>query len=76
MIFDLDNNDIKRNGSGYYDPTAYTAIKHVEESKHIADSDERFFKLLNSIFDICELSGFHIENRIIMKDKKTGKIYR
>ena len=27
-------------------------------------------------FTICELSGFHIEERIIVKDKKTGRIWR
>ena len=25
---------------------------------------------------ICELSGFHIEERIIVKDKKTGRIWK
>lgn len=39
-------------------------------------SDPRFHKLLDAIFTICELSGFHIEERIIVKDKKTGRIWR
>lgn len=67
------DNDIKRNGSGYLDPTAYKAIKNVEDSKK---SDERFRLLLDTIFNICELSGFHLEERIVVKDKKTGKIWR
>lgn len=41
--------------SGYSDPTAYKAITSAD-----AD-DERFHKLLNTIFTICELSGFHLE---------------
>jgi hypothetical protein len=54
------------NGSGCKDLTAYEAIKHVERLK----------KLLMMIFDICELAGFHVEGRIVLKDKKTGKIWR
>lgn len=63
-------NDLKRNGSGYLDLTAYDAI-----SKTDGDS-ERFHKLLETIFNVCELSGFHLENRIVVKDEKTGKIWR
>ena len=64
----------RKNAEGYSDPTAYEAIKNVERG---ADADdERFHKLLDTIFSICELSGFHVEGRIIIKDKKTGKIWR
>lgn len=69
------DNDIKRNASGYFDPTAYTAIKNVDE-KYPDPDDARFHKLLDAIFAICELSGFHIEGRIVIKDKRTGKIWR
>ena len=64
----------RKNAEGYSDPTAYEAIRNVERG---ADADdERFHKLLDTIFSICELSGFHIEERIVIKDKKTGKIWR
>ena len=64
----------RKNAEGYSDPTAYEAIKNVERG---ADADdERFHKLLDTIFSICELSNFHIEERIFIKDKKTGKIWR
>ena len=73
----MNDNDIKKNGSGYYDPTAYNAIKNVANKERSFDkSDEEFYKLLNSIFDICELAGFHIENRIVLREKETGKIWR
>lgn len=62
--------DIKRNASGYVDPTAYEAIKNVDSET------ERFQKLLSIIFSICELAGFHIEERIVIKDKRTGRIWR
>lgn len=64
------DNDIKRNGSGYYDPTAYEVLKKDEED------EARFHKLLYMIFDLCELAGFRVEGRIVLEDKKTGRVWR
>lgn len=62
--------DFKKNASRYVDPTAYEAVKNI-------DTDlARFQKLLTAIFAICELAGFHIEERIVIRDLKTGKVYR
>lgn len=58
------------NGSGCYDPTAGIAIEN--EMKEYG----RFRKLLDAIFTICELSGYHLEGRITVKDVKTGRIWR
>ena len=60
----------KKNVEGYSDPTAYEAIKNIESD------DARFQKLLTVIFSACDLAGFRIEERIILKDLKSGKIYR
>lgn len=65
-----EDKDLMRNGSGYLDKVAYAAIKKVDEE------DIRFHKLLETIFALCELSDFHIEERIVIKDKRTGKIWR
>ena len=59
----------KYNASGCKDLTAYQALKNVE-------SEARYKKLLATIFSICELAGFHLEDRIVLKDKKTGKVWR
>lgn len=67
---EMANIDLRRNAEGYSDPTAYEAIKNLD-----AD-DERFHKLLNTIFTICELSWFHLEERIVLKDLQTGKVWR
>jgi hypothetical protein len=64
------NRDNRKNAEGYYDLTAYKAIQNVEKD------EKRFHKLLDSIFTICELSGFHIEGRIVIKDMHTGRIWR
>ena len=66
----MSDHDLKRNGSGYFDPTAYAAIKNIEEE------NERFHKLLHTIFTICELADFEIDGRITLIDKRTGKVWR
>lgn len=38
--------------------------------------EERFHKLLYAIFDICELADFEIEGRIVLVDKRSGKVWR
>lgn len=62
--------DLRRNAEGYFDPTAYEAMRNIERD------EERFHKLLDTIFALCELSGFHVEERIVIKDKRTGKVWR
>ena len=64
------NDDLKKNASGCNDLTAYEAIKNIDEE------DDRFHKLLNTLFNICKIADFEIEGRIVLKDKKTGKTWR
>lgn len=61
--------DIRKNAEGYSDPTAYHVLKREQE-------EERFKRLMATIFYICENAGFHIEERIVIKDKRTGRIWR
>lgn len=65
--------DPRRNSSGCMDMTAYKAIESADRDR---DAEERFKKLLSTIFYICDLAGFHIEGRLEIRDKKTGKIWR
>jgi hypothetical protein len=62
--------DLKYNASGCVDLTAYDAIKHIEKE------DERFNKVLHILKSICDIAGFSIENRIILKDNRTGRVWR
>ena len=63
-------NELKRNGSGYHDPTAYKAIKNVtEEEKRVA-------VVIKTLQSVAHLAGFHIEGRIVLVDKKTGEVWR
>lgn len=63
----LTDRDLRKNAEGYSDPTAYEAMKNLDKD------DERFHKLLHTIFDICELAGFHLEERIVLRDEQTGE---
>lgn len=66
----MKNRDWRKNASGCFDPTAYHAIESVKRE------EEKFNKLLRTIFSICELSGFRIEGRIVLVDEVTGKVWR
>lgn len=58
------------NNSGKYDPTAARAIAHATRE------EKRFNMLLGTIFNICEMAGYHLEERIVVKDKRTGRVWR
>lgn len=64
----MDN--LRKNGSGYYDPTAFDAIETIDKE------DLKFQKLLKTIKYTCELAGFQIEGRIVLKNRKTGRIWK
>ena len=66
--------DLMKNGEGYPDFTAFKAIKQSEQE--ISESRERHYKLLGLIFRACELCGFKVEERIVLRDTKTGHVYR
>ena len=62
--------DITRNKDGYTDPHAYKVFKKEQLE------EERFKRLMATIFYICENAGFHIEERMVIKDLRTGRIWR
>lgn len=68
----MNGRDPRRNASGCWDMTAYEAIKKVDDEAE----QERVKKVIKTIKNICELAGFSIEERIIIKDKRTGKVWR
>jgi len=62
--------NLKKNTEGYFDPTAYEAIRNVDKESI------KFHRLLETIFYICDIAGFKIEERIVVRNKKTGRIWR
>ena len=61
--------NLRKNGSGCNDYVAYKAIKK-------ADSDRNKISwLIDTFYRIANYAGFSIEERIVLRDKKSGKIY-
>lgn len=65
-----DRNNPRCNAERYSDPTAFEALRNLERE------EERFHRLLYTLFYLCELADFEIEGRIVLIDKKTGRIWR
>lgn len=63
-------NDYRFNGSGYYDPTPWKAIKHMTERERLSG------KVVKALQNIAHLSGFEIVGRIQLRDKETGEVYK
>lgn len=61
----------RKNHEGYSDLTAYEALKNID-----GNEDDRFHRLLHTIFYLCELAGFEISGRIVLIDKSNGKVWR
>ena len=65
---------VYRNKSGCYDPTAGDAISKAD--MELEKERERLQKVLDAIFAVCDAADFHVEDRIVLKDKRTGRIWR
>lgn len=60
----------RKNSEGYSDPTANQAMMNLEIE------ELRFKKLLRSIKDLCDLADFEIEGRVVLIDKRSGRVWR
>ncbi len=58
------------NQSGCKDPTAYAATRAVSEE------EERVNELVRILKNTIRLTGFELLNRIELRDRKSGRIYR
>lgn len=66
----MNDRDLRKNAEGYSDPTAYEALRNIDKE------EERFHRLLHTLFYICDVAGFKIEGRIVLTDKKTGRVWK
>lgn len=63
------------NSEGYPDPTAYGAIKTINREEAAAlDCKVNF--LIKVIKFIANEAGFNITNRIELRDRKTGRVFK
>ncbi len=51
----------------------YYMSKHV---RRVDEETERFNRIIHIIKSICDMAGFSVENRIVLKDNNTGRIWR
>lgn len=63
------NHNPKKNSEGYSDPTTYAALKNIEDGERVA-------KLIRTLTYICGLAGYTVESRIVLRDKRTGKVWK
>lgn len=63
-----------RNASGYPDPTARDAIRNADH--YTLEESDRFHNLLDTIEYIIEVAGFELEEHIVLKDLRTGRVWR
>lgn len=60
----------EKNAEGYPDPTASEAL-----TKIIAE-EERVSKVVKVVKNVCHLAGFEVEGRIVLRNIKTGKLWK
>ena len=73
------NKDPRRNESGCMDLTAYEAIKKMdrEVKKQVKNErNEEVFTAIKLVKNMLRKFDLIVINRIEIKDKRTGKIYR
>ena len=66
--------DPRKNAEGYTDPTAYNGMKKVVKEED--DADKRASELVGVLKFIIRAAGFELIERIQLKDKRTGRVYR
>lgn len=60
----------KKNSEGYLDTTASDAIRRTDfETK-------RHSRCINTLLYICNLAGYKVDGRIVLIDKKSGRIWK
>ena len=69
------NNPLK-NEEGYMDLTRHDAIENIEAEEREKREAGRVTKLVHTLFYICNMAGFDVAERIVLVDKRTGKVWR
>lgn len=63
-----------QNHEGYSDPTAYEGLKPVIREE--TEQQQRVSALVRVLKYVIDAAGFDLLNRIELKDRKTGRVYR
>ena len=69
-----------RNGEGYTDPTADRVFSSVLKKPPLSEQDAKSLPRIKHLMHLLRFAaiefGFDIEERVILRDKQTGKIWR
>jgi len=65
-----------KNYEGYNDPTYFKAVRNIELGGGREHHESRRYKLMGIIFAACNALGFEMVERVVLRDKHTGKIYK
>ena len=69
-----------RNEEGYTDPTADKVFSSVLKKPPLSEQDARSLSRIKHLMHIIHFDanefGFDIEERVVLRDKQTGKIWR
>lgn len=65
-----------RNQEGYMDLTRHDAVENITREEREKRERARVTKLVHTVFYICNVAGFDVVDRIVLKDRKTGRVWR
>ena len=65
---------LNKNSEGYSDPTAHDAISKVVREEN--ERQRRVSAVIGVIKSVVDLAGFDLMNRVVLKDRKSGREYR
>ena len=65
---------LNKNSEGYTDPTAHDAISKVMREEQ--ERQHRVSIVIGILKSAADLAGFDLGNRVVLRDRKTGKEYR
>lgn len=63
-----------RNPDGYADPTAHDALTAVQAKQD--EADQRVQQLIRAVKTVIDLADYGLLERIQIRDRRTGRIYR
>lgn len=65
-----------KNEEGYMDLTPHDAIENITREEREKREAARVTKLVHTLFYIINMAGFELGERIVLVDKRTGKVWR
>lgn len=66
-----------KNHEGYPDPTPHEALNQIMQQPRIRDeADHRHWRLVRTLQNVMDLMDYDLLNRIEVRDRRSGRIYR